>query len=177
MSQLIKLLRLVESWVQQYNSDELAQVKMRPGLTVQQIEEKLSGLPYKLPREIVELYQWHNGGHESFLPSPDGGYDLQVFFYLDEAISTAMDWNDGIFPNRNAFPLFSVEDVIYWTVGSEEQQELAPIYSSDDAELPSHPDATSLTAFLENNVKRLRFKWKIDEEIPQDNNSLEADRR
>lgn len=162
MSQLTEILNLIESWVQKYNSDELRRVKMRPGLTIEQIEEKLVGQPYKLPREIIELYQWHNGGHESFLPSPDGGYDLQTFLYLDEAISTAIDWNDSVFPNMNAFPLFSVEDVIYWTVGSFEQQDLAPIYSGDDGEFPSSPDAASLTIFLEKQVKRLRFKWKIE---------------
>lgn len=156
MSQLTEILNLIESWVQQYNADAIRWVKMRPGLTIGQIEKKLEGLPYKLPREILELYQWHDGGKPSFLPFPDS-YE-QEFFDLNEAISIAMDWNRSVFPNMNAFPLFSVEDVIYWTLGSEKQQNAEPIYSSDEGEFPSSPNALSLTAFLENEIERLRFE-------------------
>lgn len=60
MSQLTEILNLIESWVQKYDSDELRRVKMHLGLTIEQREEKLLGQPYKLLREIIELYQWHN---------------------------------------------------------------------------------------------------------------------
>ncbi|MBW4603307.1 MAG: hypothetical protein KME29_28030 [Calothrix sp. FI2-JRJ7] len=39
MSQLTQILNLIESWVHSYNSDELRWVKMRPGLTIGQIED------------------------------------------------------------------------------------------------------------------------------------------
>lgn len=51
--------------------------------------------------------------------------------------------------------------VMYWTVGSQEQQDMAAIYSNDEGTFPPSPDAPSLTAFFENTVKQLRLKWKI----------------
>jgi hypothetical protein len=34
---------------------------LRPGLKPEEIEEITKDLPFTLPEEIVELYQWHNG--------------------------------------------------------------------------------------------------------------------
>lgn len=35
--------------------------RLQPGLTPQEIDEKTKDLPGRLPEEVYELYQWHNG--------------------------------------------------------------------------------------------------------------------
>jgi hypothetical protein len=154
MSQLINTLNQIESLIQKYNPDELERVKALPDLTPKQIEEKLSCLPYKVPVEIVDLYRWHHSGHKCFVHL----LDIWQFFDLDEAISTALNWNKSNFLNMSAFPVFSVEDVIYWTVGNTEQQNLAPIWSNDESTFPPNPDAISLTVFFEEKIEQLGFK-------------------
>lgn len=34
---------------------------LQPGLTYDEIEEKVKDLPFRLPKEVYELYQWRNG--------------------------------------------------------------------------------------------------------------------
>lgn len=114
MSQITEILNLTESWVQQCKSDELVYINLLPGLTSEQIEAEVARLPYRLPREITELYRWHNGdGQGAFLPFPNYWYPSQVFYSLSEAVSAALHWNDRIFPNMNVFPLFQVEEFKY----------------------------------------------------------------
>lgn len=95
-----------------------------------------------------------DGQSGSFLPFLDGDYGIQGFLSLSEAVEIALDWNTEVFPNMNIFPLFSVEEVMYWIVGSEALQDTLPIYSGDID--PSFTQqATSLTAFLENGFAKL----------------------
>jgi hypothetical protein len=152
MSQILKTLNRIESWVHE-NAE--FQFSMRPGLTLDQIAEQLSDLTYKIPQEIIELYRWHDGGSTPFLPMPDGEYGIQEFFSLGGAIAIAEDWDKDLFPKRNAFPLFSQEGSMYWTIGSEVQQESALIYSCDDGMFPDKPDYESLAEFLSAILKRL----------------------
>jgi cell wall assembly regulator SMI1 len=127
MSQLIEVLNSIESWV---HTNAEFEFSMRLGLMPEHVAEKLAEVSYKIPQEIIELYQWHNGGSKPFLPMPDGEYGIQEFFSLGEAISIALDWNEIVFPKMNAFPLFAREGSMYWTVVSEIQYESALIYSN-----------------------------------------------
>jgi hypothetical protein len=166
MSRLSHILNLLELWIQQYELTQFERMKMFPILTPKQIEEKLTRLPYKLPKEIIELYEWLYNGHKIVLSLSNYSQEYQAFLDLDRPISIVIDWNSSnLFPGRNVFPFLSREDVIYWTVGSDKQQELAKIYSNDEAEFPSEPDAMSLSEFLETEVERLRLKWQIGNEV------------
>ncbi|RUT06013.1 hypothetical protein DSM106972_032190 [Dulcicalothrix desertica PCC 7102] len=90
-------------------------------------------------------------------PFPDGGYDLQEFLSLEDAISGIENWgNNNIFREMNAFPLFGIKGAVYWTVGFQEEKDFAPIYSNDEAEFPASPDYPSLFAMVEKNFERLR---------------------
>ncbi|KJH71932.1 SMI1/KNR4 family protein [Aliterella atlantica] len=165
MSQPTQILNSIELWLQQNRASDLEQFGTRPILTPKQIEEKIAILPYKLPKEVIELYKWLHSGHELFLTMPDGNFDRQMFLNLDRAISLSIDWeNSGVFTGMRTFPLITdVYDAIYWTVGSNNQQDVAPIYSNDEATFPSTPDAENLTAFLTHEFERLQSKRKIDE--------------
>jgi hypothetical protein len=160
MSQLTQILNSIELWLQQNRSSDLERFGTRLILTPEQIEEKIARLPYKLPKEVIELYEWLHSGHEVFLTMPDGNFDRQTFLNLDQAISLSIDWgNSGMFSGIRIFPLITnVYDAIYWTVGSDEQQDVAPIYSNDEATFPSTPDAETLTAFLTHESERLQSK-------------------
>lgn len=160
MSKLTQILNSIELWLQQNRSSDLKRAGTRPILTPEQIEEKIAILPYKLPKEVIELYKWLHSGHELFLAMPDGNFDMQIFINLDQAISLSIDWeNSGIFSGMRTFPLIAyVYSAIYWTVGSDNQQDVAPIYSNDEATFPSTADAETLTAFLTQEFERLQSK-------------------
>jgi hypothetical protein len=151
MSQLTQILNSIEVWLQQNRLSDLERFKTRLILTPDRIREKVDILSYKLPKEVIELYNWLHSGHKLFLTMPDGNFNRQSFLDLDRAISLSTDWeNAGIFLGMKVF------DSIYWTVGSEYQQDVAPIYSNDEAEFPSKPDAESLTIFLVQEFERLQ---------------------
>jgi hypothetical protein len=157
-TQLINTLNQIESLIQQYKLDKLAPAKVCLDLTSEQIEEKLSCLPYKVSLEVIDLYQWCHSGRKPFF------HLLDIYLLdVDEAISTAITWNESGYLNMIAFPLFSDEDGgVYWTVGSDSQQQISPVWSNDEAEFPPTADAISLKALIEEKFKQLELK-KIDE--------------
>ncbi|OYD98753.1 hypothetical protein CDG77_04670 [Nostoc sp. 'Peltigera membranacea cyanobiont' 213] len=59
MSLLTDALDRILNWFQQ-NKPSYA-FSLQPGLAYEEIEEKVKNLPFTLPREVYELYQWRNG--------------------------------------------------------------------------------------------------------------------
>ncbi|WP_375510108.1 SMI1/KNR4 family protein [uncultured Nostoc sp.] len=59
MSLLTDALDRIINWLQQ-NKPSYAS-SLQPGLTYEEIEKKVKNLPFSLPREVYELYQWRNG--------------------------------------------------------------------------------------------------------------------
>ncbi|WP_373547653.1 hypothetical protein [Chamaesiphon sp.] len=93
MSNLLKYLNFISGWVHQYRAD--CHTLMNQGLNRNAIYEKVKDLPFRLQTEVYELYQWRNGGKNSFIPHPDG-WDLASFPSLEESVESAKDW-DGSF--------------------------------------------------------------------------------
>lgn len=151
MSELREALELIARWVQRNRSNHPA--VMNPGLSRDAIETKAKKLPFQLPEEVYELYQWHNGGRKPFIPYPDG-WDLASFLPLEEAISTFQDWKIS----ENLFLLFMIEDCGYFIVGTQEKVEVAPIYFSDTLGdvLRQKPRYSSLTSMMQELVEELR---------------------
>jgi hypothetical protein len=154
MSKLTELLTQIDRWVWQYSP---CAAVMSPGLSLSEIQVKIDSLPFELPSEVIELYQWRNGGKYSFLPCPEGGYDLQNFLSLDDAISRSQDLNQD--EATYSFPLFSLEDILYWTPVSSDKHELAVIYYRDNS---SGPDYPSLTAMMQKEIERLKTIGLVD---------------
>lgn len=151
MSTLSEALEFISSWVQQYylNSQVL-----KPGLSYEIIQPRVRVLPFELPTEIHELYLWRNGGSLELLPYPDFGYEgnyayINRFFSLEEAITIAVDWNNGW------FPLFDTDGDIFWIVSSQEKQIFSPIFFNDEFELPEQPVYESLTDMMIELVKAI----------------------
>jgi HEAT repeat protein len=61
MSVLTEALNRIFNWLQQYNPN--AASALEPGLTYDEIQEMVKYLPFKLPEEVYELYQWRNGSN------------------------------------------------------------------------------------------------------------------
>lgn len=144
MSDLIEALQSITKWVRQYMPQHPA--IMNAGLTSEAINSKVKDLPFQLPEEIYELYQWHNGGKNPFIPYPEG-WDLTSFFSLDEAIDEALSWKGSF----TLFPLFAIEDGGYFIICTREKSQKAPVYYSDIPEqaIEREPRYSSLTSMME----------------------------
>lgn len=164
MSKLTDLLNQITGWIQHYNSEEWAQVKLDPGLSRAQIESYFEGKAFTFPEEIFELYQWRNGrGTGSFFVSADGVYSDQVFNSLAAGLGLGEEWTESFCPDIPLLALFAMEDAYYWTVLPDKPQEFAPIYVTDEPDFDtSSPSYPSLAAMLEEAISRLKFVWKID---------------
>lgn len=73
MSELTDALRRIESWLQHHAPSMLE--TLLPGLTEPEIEQATTDLPFYMPDDLCELYQWRNGNAmsvdygASFLPA------------------------------------------------------------------------------------------------------------
>ena len=151
MSELLTYLNFISDWVHQYKAD--CPALMNEGLSRKVIDEKVKDLPFRLPNEVYELYQWRNGGQKSFIPHPDG-WDVASFPSLEEAVESAKDWNGSF----NLFPLFSIEDGGYFVVCTHEELEQSPIYCSDVPEqaIEHQPLYFNMTSMMKELVKELQ---------------------
>ncbi len=80
MSLLTETLNKIEYHLQE-NYPEIA-ARLRSGLSYSEIEAKVSFLPFKLPQELYELYQWKNGILET--NGIEGFYKHYRFLSLEE---------------------------------------------------------------------------------------------
>lgn len=91
MSTLTDALNRIMHWLEQNRPNYAA--TFLPGLTDEEIQQKLSNLQFQLPEEIYELYRWRNGSQDE-----DNGsivYPSFGFMPLDEALGYYEDFIDG----------------------------------------------------------------------------------
>lgn len=128
-------------------------VRMQPGYDISTIRQIV---PFDLPPEVVELYQWHNG------TTPTDDYPwLQLFYYhtflpLEEAYQTyknLMQVNQDIGEegyNPHLFPLFTFMGEYYSVWFGEPTQEIGAIYFVFHGEGKVYESLTTmLTAIVE----------------------------
>ena len=150
MSDLTKALNTIAQWVKENMPDHPATLKK--GLTKQEIEEQVKDL-FKLPEEVYELYQWANGGINSFIPDPIG-WDLTCFFSLEEAINIKNNSN-----RQDVFVIFFVEDIAYFIFTTQKQCQISPVYRNDSFNIiRNEPEYTSLTSMMQAVANRLITK-------------------
>lgn len=115
MSTLTDALERILVWLEEHESLELARFEsLQPGLTLTEIDKITADLPFRLPLEVYELYQWANGTwtEEEFY----GQYFLShVFLLLESAVeiytaltqasstgeadsnsTSSLDWTDAL---------------------------------------------------------------------------------
>lgn len=134
--QLSQALERIHFWFQ-VNARAMAGA-LQPGLTREQIQAQVQDLPFCLPQEVYQLYQWHNGSSAQqcveFLPQ-------YRFLSLEEALDqyqiTVEIWRQGVSETEQLqswcprpegwFPLFAEDGNFYMVVGQPEPKTTAPI--------------------------------------------------
>lgn len=148
MSLLINSLNNISTHLKKNGSD----VILQPGLSYTEIEEKVASLPFCLPKELYELYQWRNGTPEysdckcfdfflcyRFLPLEESLQIVSNFIKTDSWII------DEVFP-YGWFPIFTFEGEYYSVIGAEKQRDFSPIMHIYHDETV---DYVSLTAMMQ----------------------------
>ena len=117
MSELTNALDRILNWFQQNKSSIIE--SLQPGLSIEEIEEKVKDLPFRLTQEVYELYQWRNGMIDDgscffsgyrFLPLEEGlEYSKNVGEYIDSLLP--FGW----------LPLFEFNGGYFAIICSEEQ--------------------------------------------------------
>lgn len=65
MSELTNALNRIFNCLENHPSEKYASIDvLQPGLSYKEIERRVADLPFKLPEEVYELYQWRNGTYE-----------------------------------------------------------------------------------------------------------------
>lgn len=151
MSVLTDSLNQIMRWLEKNRPDYAA--SFLPGLSDEEIREKLANVELELPEEIYELYRWRNG--------VEGGEDLKSIVYpsmeympLDEAIEyylgivdieiqehedfqsifELLDANQvNIYSDTHLFPFLRSNCVCCAVLLSREKQQHSPIIDISDA--------------------------------------------
>ena len=149
LSTLNEALEFIANYVPPKSPDgRVAYPILEDGLSYAEIKQKVKDLPFDLPTEVYELYQWSDGGFLGNLPYP-GRSDrseyakIDKFIPLDRAVTLAKDWGNG------SFPLFEYEDgIICFTVGSQVKQKVAPIFCRNKSSVSEQPKYDSLATMM-----------------------------
>lgn len=133
-------------------ADPYLREKLRPGLTLEQIDKQTRDLPFALPDEVKILYQWHDGTEEDWERHPLIGY--HDFRPLEEVIERYLqlveDFIDIDPEIAELLPLFEYENEYYLSQCNAQQRNTGLIYSLYHDLTIEYDSLTSMfCAFLE----------------------------
>jgi len=145
MSVLTDSLNQIQTWLE--NNCPIAAETITPGLTLSEIESKIENLPFSLPEEFYELYQWSRGDDlgpqtkYSCILDPYGGTSLSN---IEIAIEKFPDFVDEEFEEcavnyigKPLFPIFQTDKECLCVIGDWENKNSSPmIFASDLNETP-----------------------------------------
>ena len=151
MSLLTDNLNQIRAWLQ---NNYLAGAEHIPsGLSHWQIEEIVQRLPFKLPQEVYELYQWSRGNSEKALTKHAFIFNGMALCSLERSMKIALNFEDEFeeiavkYINKPLFPIFESEIIFLCVVGdSEEKESSAIIYVSEIREITIR--YTNLTSMM-----------------------------
>lgn len=112
---------------------------LQPGLTSTEIAAKVADLPFQLPAEVVELYQWRNGS--SYEPCCCELLPCYCFLSLDEAIKkykltidivSSIEENWQEYFNPDWLPLFALDGNFYVVASNWDPSKPTPITYHDE---------------------------------------------
>lgn len=140
MGELTNALERIFDWMQKH--DPYISSIWQPGLSLSEIEDKVKVLPFRLPQEVYELYQWRNGfmlGKKGWVMALGGhdfyNLDFQVKQYFDtkEYCEKCMALDNSSEPFRDSqwFSLLGHDKQDYFVIGEQEQKQASPIYCFD----------------------------------------------
>jgi SMI1 / KNR4 family (SUKH-1) len=165
MSELAEALESIRSWFEQNQPYEFS--RLRAGLSRDEIDNLVKDLPFKVPEEVYEIYQWHDGLADRFIC---GQYD---FMSLGEAISTYYEGVDeNLYYSREethsfeqsipVFKLWSQGNVVCTVIASGENQRKVMLY---DTECRYYPlQYANLTKLVKHGAEWCELAYRNDEE-------------
>ncbi|OUL25627.1 SMI1/KNR4 family protein [Nostoc sp. 106C] len=126
MSVLTETVERIFKHLQQHRAEIAA--LLQPGLTIEEIQSQIKNLPFCLPQEVYELYQWRNGIDYSNISKIENfHFDISFipgldFLPLEEAIESSKEIEE--FRDKYTspeeenchklwFPIFSSDDLEY----------------------------------------------------------------
>ena len=126
MSGLTNALNRIVNWLEKHSCEKYASVNvLQPGLSYEEIERRVVDLPFKLPEEVYELYQWRNGTCE-------GEEDFSKFFsgYAFLSLESAIDEYEKLNWKLHWFPIFYLDsrDYLILLCNSENVAPISSIY-------------------------------------------------
>ena len=151
MTELTQSLDRILAWLQ-HNDPEGAS-GFRPGLSSENISKKLQELPFKVSREVQELYQWRDGDTRCesvfichwLLPLDDALAVSQEHVNCESSIDLRL--KDG--EPHYLFPLFEFEGEFFAVLGQETYSDTAPIFHiSNCCDVSTKPVFNSLAGMM-----------------------------
>lgn len=123
---------------------------LRDGLSYDQIEEKSHDFSLEIPREVKDLYAWHNGMHAENREAHRLLY-YHYFLPLDEALELCEYFEEVEFfedseylLENKALSLFEYECEYYAARCSSEKQDTAPIHFVYEGETVVYDSLTTM---------------------------------
>ena len=114
----------IRFWVESSNSLDKAEV-IPPGLSLEEIQDIVEKLPFRLPEEVYEVYQWSHGHIEE---------DLMIYTTIfDDMSLCSLRTSMEIWPlmGKNAgkplFPIFKGKYVYLCVIGDWENKKSSPV--------------------------------------------------
>jgi hypothetical protein len=123
MTNLTNALNRIFTWLKE--NHPVTAEGFQPGLSSTEIEEKLSLLLFRVPREVYELYRWHNGNK-----TYEGIFGYLWFTNLDRAYEFSTYINDEYCVEireqegdpKYLFPLFDFDGEYFAIEGSNQTE-------------------------------------------------------
>ena len=134
MSQLTDSLNQIKTWLE--NNFPQAAESITPGLTLSEIESTIETLPFSLPKEFYELYQWSRGNSldtkdiYTYIFGADDATSLNSLEYAMEVFPDFVDEHEDCAVNyigKPLFPIFGSDGTFHCIVGDWEEKTPSPI--------------------------------------------------
>ena len=176
MSELTESLECIRNWLGKNSPYEFSRLKA--GLSRDEIDALVKDLPFTIPEEVYELYQWHDGSVDRFIR---GNYN---FLSLTEAINKyheemgeiRYDSREEAYFVEQSLPLFrlwSQGDVFYTVITSGDNRGKVILY---DAECRYYPlQYPSLINLVKHGAEWCNFNHSNDEESREINRDIRAE--
>jgi SMI1 / KNR4 family (SUKH-1) len=139
MSELTEALESIRLWLEKNDPYEFSH--LRAGLSRDEIDELVQELPFTVPEEIYELYQWHDGSVDRFIRSNYNFMSLKeaTSKYHEEVGEVRYDSREEAYFIEQSLPVFRLwcqGDVFYTVMASGENKGKVILY---DAECRYYP--------------------------------------
>jgi hypothetical protein len=165
MSELTEALESIRDWLEKNNPYEFS--RLRAGLSRDEIDELVKDLPFTVPEEVCELYQWHDGSVDRFIRSNYNFMSLTeaINKYHEEMGEIRYDSREEAYFVEQSLPIFRLwcqGDVFYTVMASGENKGKVILY---DAECRSYSlQYSNLTNLVKHGAEWCELAYLNDEQ-------------